>query len=952
MTTTPAADTAETFDPSCVRIERHRRSVTQGEVSLFYQGEKLGRFGDDVQTCKTVIDSNEPHPHDDGAVCFGGWHGRPDADWINSARYEVNKKAAAAGRIPDAPQQSQAPTDAPTTDTPMTTVRLTPGTRILVTEDSDYADGARPGNLRPARTAKRQSWQTADGEPAGILAATVVEVVETDREDGRRRYTVRTNLGDITPVTPMQRFRPVPASMRDTADVRAEIVADRAAREAEAADQLARPRDIDGTPTARGDLVEGTDQGGGGRAGRPCGVFRVLRIDKAGSPVVAVPYARAYGMYDGGEGIMFGWRRLADQTVTNGTARRSCGCPAPVRDRILPAPVDGDTAAWHAATSHTDQMRAEDRTHLPSCHWADTDDQTAPPVQRVRVVEDTTDDGDTVYTVHEPGEYGRHCKHGKGRFSGHLYDVRDRAGLLAALFPLLSFPDRTGLADRVTFADCCPLPATDDAAVVARVRHVLMVLGPDTPTTTADRARIMGHVAEALTASGWRVPTVRAARRDAWYRFRYDQRTPALAGHRIHAAYLGVDELGDVEGLHLLAEIAAPDDDPAPDPAALAAASASGRACRPDPNPLVAMCDGMRAEAGNPTPAEAGDLIELIDLGDGGTVAGHPYAVARVTEPACAGGVMYADPSGSGGMFLALPDMFRRLTDQTVTDGAARRSCGCPAPADRDRRAQGRVPHRAGCQWATETPPQVGPGDETMRAAYEREAGRAWVDGDERCQTYAEIYRAGWASAFTHAPDQAAALAAEVEAADAGIPPGDLYRYFRVWHKPTGRAYGVLGGDTRYAVTGPGFRDYGPSPTGTGVLLESAVHSHPWGWVAELTDLAPLPDGEGMYHTDHLNINAAHIDNRYPGSWRQAVEPAWVPRPMHQLQPGDVVLGPIVDGTVRALGLDQSKPDAGRMRTLDRPPVPQSGGWSRLRFTDYFEMNYRGAIEFAVRVPS
>lgn len=37
------------FDGRLFRIETHRFSVTQGEVSLFYDGDCLGRFGDDYK---------------------------------------------------------------------------------------------------------------------------------------------------------------------------------------------------------------------------------------------------------------------------------------------------------------------------------------------------------------------------------------------------------------------------------------------------------------------------------------------------------------------------------------------------------------------------------------------------------------------------------------------------------------------------------------------------------------------------------------------------------------------------------------------------------------------------------------------------------------------------------------------------------------------------------------
>jgi hypothetical protein len=35
------------FDPGLLRIERHRRSTTQGEATLTYAGRVLGTFGDD-----------------------------------------------------------------------------------------------------------------------------------------------------------------------------------------------------------------------------------------------------------------------------------------------------------------------------------------------------------------------------------------------------------------------------------------------------------------------------------------------------------------------------------------------------------------------------------------------------------------------------------------------------------------------------------------------------------------------------------------------------------------------------------------------------------------------------------------------------------------------------------------------------------------------------------------
>ncbi len=72
-----------------IRIERHRASVTQGEVSVRLDGELLGRYGDQVGICTSGSNGSDPHPHADGAVCFGGWHGLPDGHW-----YEVGNRAA------------------------------------------------------------------------------------------------------------------------------------------------------------------------------------------------------------------------------------------------------------------------------------------------------------------------------------------------------------------------------------------------------------------------------------------------------------------------------------------------------------------------------------------------------------------------------------------------------------------------------------------------------------------------------------------------------------------------------------------------------------------------------------------------------------------------------------------------------------------------------------------
>lgn len=87
-TTQPAA----AFDPAAVRIERHRGSVTQREVSVFYGEELLGRFRDNLERC-----TDNSHNHD-GAACFGGLHGRGDRHWVDVAAYEVAQRGARVRR--------------------------------------------------------------------------------------------------------------------------------------------------------------------------------------------------------------------------------------------------------------------------------------------------------------------------------------------------------------------------------------------------------------------------------------------------------------------------------------------------------------------------------------------------------------------------------------------------------------------------------------------------------------------------------------------------------------------------------------------------------------------------------------------------------------------------------------------------------------------------------------
>lgn len=134
--------------------------------------------------------------------------------------------------------------------------------------------------------------------------------------------------------------------------------------------------------------------------------------------------------------------------------------------------------------------------------------------------------------------------------------------------------------------------------------------------------------------------------------------------------------------------------------------------------------------------------------------------------------------------------------------------------------------------------------------------------------------------------------AAPAPPASDSIAAADLYRYHKVVHRLTGGVFEVLGGDVRYETTGSGLGDYRAASTGTGVLLRSAVPTHPWGWVADLADLAPLPDGDGMYHSDHLRQHAGDLERTYSGSWREAAANAARPEPYLCGWRADTVLEP------------------------------------------------------------
>lgn len=75
-----------------IRIERHRLSVTQGEVSVFHHGDLVGRFGDDIRLC---TDKRHDHNHD-GSVCVGGWRGHGNQYWVAVVFDDAARKLQAA----------------------------------------------------------------------------------------------------------------------------------------------------------------------------------------------------------------------------------------------------------------------------------------------------------------------------------------------------------------------------------------------------------------------------------------------------------------------------------------------------------------------------------------------------------------------------------------------------------------------------------------------------------------------------------------------------------------------------------------------------------------------------------------------------------------------------------------------------------------------------------------
>lgn len=73
------------FDPALVRIERKRFSTTQGEVEVFYDGQRVEQWFDDIQLKPT-----------------GAWEGYSDAFWIAAARKWRTNQALLKLRGPSA----------------------------------------------------------------------------------------------------------------------------------------------------------------------------------------------------------------------------------------------------------------------------------------------------------------------------------------------------------------------------------------------------------------------------------------------------------------------------------------------------------------------------------------------------------------------------------------------------------------------------------------------------------------------------------------------------------------------------------------------------------------------------------------------------------------------------------------------------------------------------------
>lgn len=451
-----AKPSGEEFDPSCVTIERHRASVTQGEVSVFYLGELLGRYGDQVRLC-----TDQARDHG-GAICFGSFCGRPDQYWIEAAAWALNHRSARpiaepAATIQIAPNHSKAAVDPAGITLERVSVReLLNRTavgrvcRVLITDGYEYRGGG-AGTWRAATAARRTSstLMVKRAVPIGVFPATV-ERVEHVPDTGR--YNVVTNLGTVEGCVLAQMFQVPPASEPDTVAVRAELAAHRAEQRARQERGKAHPRDVNGVSVAPGDLVEAVCVNIAMRPGLPGLVFRVLRPSPVAGLIVPMLHQAGYGDYADGEGTLITFRRLADQTERP-TAVRSCGCPAPVRSEIAPRPPHADRY-WHVEARERDEV---DSAHRPSCHWADEPDKVPGAYQAFMV---TADDGTIACRVHH--QFLCDCGDPRIRDCAPVpVSDYDQAGIVESLFPTRAYPDR-GELPPVEFAGCCNLPAVSE----------------------------------------------------------------------------------------------------------------------------------------------------------------------------------------------------------------------------------------------------------------------------------------------------------------------------------------------------------------------------------------------------------------------------------------------------------------------------------------------------------
>lgn len=96
-----------------------------------------------------------------------------------------------------------------------TALELQTNDRILITGDQHAQAGAGSGDLRPARAPRTP----AGDDPNGVLTAVVTGRTQEPTEGrDRKRFTIATDLGDVTGVVATQRFRLAPDDVTDPAE--------------------------------------------------------------------------------------------------------------------------------------------------------------------------------------------------------------------------------------------------------------------------------------------------------------------------------------------------------------------------------------------------------------------------------------------------------------------------------------------------------------------------------------------------------------------------------------------------------------------------------------------------------------------------------------------------------------------------------------------------------------